>query len=292
MKFAAFFSLIAWSCAPAVLAQPTGTSAEATTTTSAAPSCTASLITKLCDYKPPEEGTAVASSGESHCWEYCDSHHPCSFVIFVAGNPYTGTGTCWLYPGEEYDESLGDTDCGNPTLSVFDKPVCEEEEDPTATASPCKATETPSAIAEICDYPPPDDDCFYDCVAAVGASNCLSYCAEAGCNYAVFVPGSEGGSQYGSGTCWMYPDGEFDKKRGKECSGQTEQYVYENKCPKPSKTTSSSSSSATTTGSDENETEGATADAATTSGEDAEDAAPTGISRNHLLAAGMAVLML
>ena len=55
--------------------------------------CEASLITTLCDYKDPLPGTSVASSGKKMCWEYCNENPPCSFVIFAAGNPYTGTGS-------------------------------------------------------------------------------------------------------------------------------------------------------------------------------------------------------
>lgn len=89
--------------APAVLAQglrqatggvePTAVVQQYPTPTPEVSSCTANLITTLCDYKEPGSAFAVASSGKAMCWEYCNEHQPCNFVIFVAGNPYTGTGT-------------------------------------------------------------------------------------------------------------------------------------------------------------------------------------------------------
>lgn len=207
--------------------------------------CKADLITTLCDYKEPLSGTAVAATGKASCWEYCNKHQPCSFVIFVAGNPYTGTGTCWLYPGETFDASLGKPGCDY--LSVFDKPDCG----PTPTDGACAAADTPKPIATVCDYPPPDEKCYYDCAASSGSSMCLSQCAERdNCNYAVFVPGNENKSPYHSGTCWMYPEGKFDASKAGTCSGEPEQWVYENPCPKPPKpsTTSSRASSPTSTG--------------------------------------------
>lgn len=209
--------------------------------------CKAELITTLCDYKPPEYGTAVASSGKAMCWEYCNEHQPCAFVIFVAGNPYTGTGTCWLYPGETFDASLGKPGCDY--MSVFDKPDCG----PRKTTDACEAADTPTPLATTCDYPPPDEDCFYDCAASSGSSHCVGLCAkrdDRDCNYAVFVPRNEGKSQYGSGTCWMYPTGEYDASKGKTCSGTPDQWVFKNPCPKPPKpsTTSSSPSSPTSSG--------------------------------------------
>jgi len=198
--------------------------------------CDANLITTLCDYKDPGPSFAVASSGKKHCWEYCNAHPPCNFVIFAAGNPYTGSGSCWLYPGEQFDESAGEKgNCGNEYLSVFDKPACAGE--PTPTEGACAATASPSAIAEICDYPEPET-CFKTCSAQSGAVGCLSQCTELeSCSYAVFVPrnydGSPGESPYMSGTCWMYPEGSYDASKAGKCSGKPEQYVYENPCPKP-----------------------------------------------------------
>lgn len=194
--------------------------------------CTANLITQLCEYKKPEYGTAVASSGYKHCWEYCNGHQPCEFVIFVKGNPYTGTGTCWLYPGEKFDKSLGKEGCDY--LSVYDKPTCAADPAaPTPTNGGCAATASPSAVAEVCDYPNPEDNCWSSCAASSGASHCLSMCAQADkCNFAIFNPRTDGMSQYQSGTCWMYPNGTYDASKAGKCSGKTEQYVYENPCPK------------------------------------------------------------
>ncbi|KAF2742125.1 hypothetical protein M011DRAFT_293579 [Sporormia fimetaria CBS 119925] len=196
--------------------------------------CEANLITTLCDYKKPELGTAVASSGKKMCWEYCNDNPPCNFVIFLAGNPYTGTGTCWLYPGEDFDESLGEPGCGADHLSVFDKPVCANQPTPT-NGVVCEATASPSAVASICDYPPPDEQCWYDCAASSGASNCLSQCAgRENCAFAVFNALNENSSPYGSGNCWMYPNGTFDASKAGSCDGnggKPNQFVYENKCP-------------------------------------------------------------
>ncbi|VUC30069.1 unnamed protein product [Clonostachys rosea] len=237
-----FWASAALSLAPAALAQSTVTSAASSTTTSAAPSCTASLITKLCDYKEPI--VAAASESKDGCLAYCNNHQPCSFAIFAAGNPYTGTGTCWVYPGESYDASAGTTTgCSNPYLSVYDKPVCAGT--PTSTAGACAATASPSAVAEICGYSPPDT-CFSTCVASSGASHCLSACAEAdACTYAVFNPHNEKNSPYLSGTCWIYTSGTYDAGNATTCSGAPEQYVYTNPCPKPSSSSSSAASSAT-----------------------------------------------
>ncbi|KAI9152334.1 hypothetical protein HJFPF1_09564 [Paramyrothecium foliicola] len=228
----------------AVLAEPTGTLAAASTTTSAAPSCTASLITKLCDYKSPGPEFAVASSGIDHCLGYCDRHQPCDFVMFLAGNPYTGTGTCWVFPGETFDPSIGDTDCGNPVLSVFDKPTCSGTPTTTATYT-CAATASPSAIAQVCNYPTPGD-CWDGCYASSGASHCLEVCAKAeSCSYVVFNPRNPSLSPYASGTCWLYPNGTYDAEAAGSCSGKPEQFVYTNPCPKPPPPPKPSSSEAT-----------------------------------------------
>jgi hypothetical protein len=191
--------------------------------------CTANLITKLCDYKKPGSAFAVASSGKAYCWEYCNSHQPCNFVIFAAGNPYTGTGTCWLYPDEQFDKTAGKEGCDY--LSVYDKPTCAQ---PTPTSGACTATASPSAVASICDYPTPDDNCWFSCTASGGATNCLSQCAESeSCSYVVFNPHNEDSSPFSSGTCWMYPNGTYDATKAGTCGGKPEQYVYENPCPKP-----------------------------------------------------------
>ncbi|KXG52049.1 uncharacterized protein PGRI_083330 [Penicillium griseofulvum] len=230
MKIAPFWVSIALE-ALAVLAEPIKISATSTTSTAAKPTCTASLITKLCSYKEPEEGTAVAASGTDTCWDYCNAHPPCDFSIFVRGNPYTGTGTCWLYPGETFDESEGSSDCADPYLSVYDKPVCSGG--PTPTTGGCTATETPSAIASVCGYPPPDD-CEKTCTASDNAQSCLKQCANAdSCSYVVFNANNPNHSPYLSGNCWMFSSGTFDKGSTTTCDGKPEQYVYENVCPKP-----------------------------------------------------------
>ncbi|KAJ5590160.1 hypothetical protein N7450_004132 [Penicillium hetheringtonii] len=132
--------------APRVLADLTGsttTSATSTTSTSSAPSCTASIIDTLCDYPEPEY-YAVASDSRAHCWDYCNDHQPCSFVIFNPGNPYLGDGTCWLYPGENFDKSKASSNCSNAYLEVYDKPKCSGGT-ATTTSGACAATATPSA---------------------------------------------------------------------------------------------------------------------------------------------------
>lgn len=297
MKTTFWAPLIALLHVPGLLAEPTATvtTTASTTTTSEEPSCTASLITTLCDYSEPFR--AVASSGKGHCWDYCNENQPCDFVIFAAGNPYTGTGTCWVYPGESFDESKGTTEgCDNPYLSVYDKPVCEGPS--TTTPGACSATASPSAVASVCGYPAPED-CFNDCKASLGATHCLSLCAQSdSCNYAVFNPLGETNSPYESGNCWIYADGEYDAEAAEACGSEgPEQYVYDNVCPKPS-TVSTSTPSATT----ESDADSATGDADSSSGnadfangdaEDDDSAAPASfiVSLSSLMAAGLAMLL-
>ncbi|CAI7613488.1 unnamed protein product [Penicillium pancosmium] len=266
MKITPFWASIALSALPVALAatESTATTATSTTTstTSAAASCTASLITELCDYPSPI--FAVASSGRPHCWDYCNAHPPCDFVIFRAGNPYLGTGTCWLYPGQTFDESKGTTDCS--VLSVYDKPECPT---PTTTAGACVATETPTAVASVCGYPTPDDNCFYTCSASLGAVDCLSQCVEAdSCNYVVFNPHNEDNSQYASGSCWMYPNGTYNAADATKCSGDAEHSLGI-----PGNTTSASTS------------------AAAASPTTTKNSASTGLSLSGPLAIGVALLI-
>jgi hypothetical protein len=246
MKTTTIWTLIA--LAPAVLAQglrqatggdePTSVVQWYPTPTPEVSNCTANLITTLCDYKEPGSAFAVASSGKAHCWEYCNSHQPCNFVIFAAGNPYTGDGTCWLYPDEQFDKNAGKEGCD--FLSVYDKPTCAQ---PTPTVGACTATASPSAVASICDYPTPDDNCWSSCSASEGATDCLSQCAESeSCNYVVFNPRNEDLSPFSSGTCWMYPNGTYDATKAGTCGGKPEQYVYKNPCPKPASLSSASGS--------------------------------------------------
>jgi hypothetical protein len=241
MKISHSFWASAALLVPAAFAESSEASAASATTTSAPPSCTASLITKLCDYPTPGPEFAVASSGEKHCLQYCNDHQPCDFVIFAAGNPNTGTGTCWVYPGKTFDANAGSTDCGSPVLSVFDKPVCAGGPTPTHA---CAAIATPSAVASVCEYPAPDN-CFQDCVAAEGAPQCLQLCVEAdSCSYAVFNARNPSKTPYASGTCWIYQNGTYDAEAGSSCS-EPEQFVYTNPCPKLPPASPSVSSSAT-----------------------------------------------
>ncbi|KAI6778533.1 uncharacterized protein J7T54_005057 [Emericellopsis cladophorae] len=283
-----------------VLAEPTITSdptaATTTATTSEEPSCTASLVTKLCDYPSPFR--AVASSGRSHCWEWCNENQPCDFIIFLPHNPHLGDGTCWWYPGESFDESKGTTEgCGNPYLEVYDKPVCEGPS--TTTSGACAATASPSAIASVCDYPTPDDDCWSTCTASSGAVDCLSQCAESDdCSYVVYNPRGETNSPYEPGTCWMYPDGEYNPEDAGTCGSEgPEQYVYENVCPKPSKASTSLSSSTppSATGSDGDsataEADGAEADRAEAGDIEDTASAPVALSLTGLLTVGLAMLL-
>ncbi|KFY08574.1 hypothetical protein V492_06113 [Pseudogymnoascus sp. VKM F-4246] len=243
MNTAPFWASVALTLA--VLAESTAAT-PTPSSTEAAPSCTASLIAELCDYPTPGPDFAVASSGKEHCWAYCDSHAPCDFVIFVAGNPSLGTGTCWLYPGETYDKSksVAAGNCQRSALSVFSKPVCAGS--PTTSAGACAATASPSAIAEVCDYPTPGD-CSSSCSASLSAANCLSQCAQSdSCTYVVFNPMNPGGSPHSSGSCWMYPSGKFDAGSATKCTGAPEQFVYNNVCPKPSPSSTSLSSTAST----------------------------------------------
>lgn len=263
MKIAPFWASIALFV-PQALTESTATPTPSTTSTTTAPSCTASLITTLCSYPDPGPNFAVASDGKPFCWDYCNAHPPCSFVIFDPGNPYTGTGTCWLYPGETFDTSKGGSNCSSPYLSVYDQPVCAGGS-ATTTSGACAATATPSAIASGCGYPTPYGDCFYTCSASTGAPDCLSQCAKAdSCNYVVFNPGNGGKSPYAPGSCWMYPNGTFDAGSMKDCSGAPEQFAYKNLCPKPSPTSTSATGRSTGTGT-AGTTSGSTASAATES---------------------------
>jgi hypothetical protein len=284
MKTTLFWASIALLRAPAVLAQSTGTSATSTTNTAAAPSCTASLITSLCTYPEPGPEFAVAIDSRASCWDYCNAHPPCSFVIFSAGNPNTGTGTCWLYPGQTFDASKGSSNCGSPSLSVYSQPVCAGGS--ATTSGACAATATPSAVASVCGYPPPGD-CFNDCTASGGASDCLSQCAKAdSCSYVVFNPHNPSNSPYASGTCWIYPNGTYSAGSVTACSGAPQQFVYDNLCPKPSPSSSSLSPSATAR-SNGTGTAGATPGSTTSS----KNMAPTGLSLTNPLAMGMAMLI-
>jgi hypothetical protein len=281
MKTAPFWASVAL-LVPGALA----ISATSTTSSAAAPSCTASLTTKLCSYPEPGDDFVVASDGKAFCWDYCNANPPCNFVIFNAGNPYTGTGTCWLYPGENFNATKGSSTCDNPTMSVYSKPVCSGGS-VTATSSACVATATPSAIASVCGYPAPGD-CFDTCVASSGASNCLSLCAKAdSCSYVVFNPHNDDNSPYASGTCWIYSDGTFNATSATTCSGDPEQFVYKNVCPKPSSSSSSHSASATEH-SDGTRTTVTNSGSTTTS----KNSAPTGLSLTNPLAIGGAMLIL
>lgn len=304
MKITPFWASIALLL-PRALADPTQSVATSATSTTSASSCTASLITKLCDYPEPGPDFAVASDGRPYCWDYCNAHPPCSFVIFAAGNPYTGSGTCWLYPGQTFDASKGSSSCGNPWLSVYDKPVCSGGS-PTTTAGACAATATPSAIASVCGYPAPGD-CFSTCSASLGATDCLSQCAKAdSCSYVVFNPHNPDNSPYASGTCWMYTNGTYNAGSATTCSGAPEQFVYNNMCPKPSPSSSSHSSSAmerangtgtagAATGSTTSAATGSngtgTAGNAIGSTTSSKNSAPTGLSLNNPSALGLAVLI-
>ncbi|KAL5340155.1 hypothetical protein BJX70DRAFT_396928 [Aspergillus crustosus] len=306
MKLTLFWASIALSASPAIaVATESVTSSPSTTSTAATSSCTASLITKLCDYPEPGPQFAVSSDGIEFCWEKCNNSPPCDFVIFNQGNPYLNIGTCWLYPGETYDESKGSDDCGNPAYFVYDKPECSGG-NPTATVGACEATACPSAIASVCGYPAPGD-CWDGCIASSGASHCLSLCAEAdACSYAVFNPHNPSNSPYALGTCWMYPNGTYDADSASECSGEPEQFVYENICPKPSTLTSSASSSSSLMASASATLSSTGGENATTDSDDAEagtkkqnavtvpadDSAPAALLLSTPLALGVAVLIL
>ncbi|KAH8647190.1 hypothetical protein BX600DRAFT_476297 [Xylariales sp. PMI_506] len=297
MKITPLWAAIALLQVPAVLAQATGTTTASSSTTSAAPTCTASLITSLCSYTEPDEEFAVAIDSRASCWDYCNDHQPCSFVIFVAGNPSTGTGTCWLYPGESFDASQGSSDCGSPGLFVYSQPVCAGGS-ATTTSGACAATASPSAIASVCGYPAPPGDCFDGCAAEESVTGCLSQCAQAdSCSYVVYNPENPDNTPYSSGNCWMYPNGTYDAGAATTCSGAPEQYVYNNVCPKPSPASNSLSStaaSATGTGTGTGTATGAgtgTAGATAGSTSSSKNLAPTPLSIPTPLAIGMAILV-
>lgn len=225
--------------------------AQATTTTAAArPSCTATLISSFCTYPEPGPEFAIAADGAESCWQYCNANQPCDFVIFAGANPTTNTGTCWVYPGQQFDADASTNTCGSPHLDAYSKPVCVPPNDatPSSTAvAACAATASPSAIAEVCGYPAPGD-CFEGCTASTGASDCLSQCASAAdCAYVVFNARNPSNSAFASGTCWMYTSGSYDAGLVAACDG-TQQFVYENKCPKPSPAPASSAVSGTASG--------------------------------------------
>lgn len=281
---------------PGLLAESTATTTPtaSTTTTSEELSCTASLITTLCDYSEPFR--AVASSGKGYCWDYCNDNQPCDFVIFAAGNPYTGTGTCWVYPGESFDESKGTTDgCDHQYLSVYGKPECEEPS--TTIPGACTATASPSAVASVCGYPAPEN-CFNDCIASSGAPDCLSRCAESdSCNYVVFNPHGETNSPYEPGNCWIYEDGEYDAGNTESCGSEgPEQYVYSNLCPKPSTTVSSSSRPTATESNDDSATESddesaGIADAVEDEDDENAASAPVALCFTIMMVVGLAMLL-
>ncbi|OGM45095.1 hypothetical protein ABOM_006653 [Aspergillus bombycis] len=281
--------------APRVLAGLTGsttTSATSTTSTSTAPSCTASLIDTLCDYPGPDLNFAVVADSRASCWDYCNNHQPCSFVIFNPGNPSLGTGTCWLYPGETFDRSKASSNCSSPYLEVYDKPKCSGGI-ATTTSGACTATATPSAVASICGYPAPKD-CFNTCHTSTGAPNCLSLCAEAdACSYVIFKPGQSSHSPYAPGTCWVYTNGTYDEHSAGTCSGEPEQFVYDNLCPKPSPSlTSVSPAMQRSSGNGTSSTPtGPNTSAATGPTTTSKNSAPTGLSLANPLPLGVAMLM-
>ncbi|KXJ88534.1 hypothetical protein Micbo1qcDRAFT_166579 [Microdochium bolleyi] len=223
---------------------------SAATARAAAPSCTAELLGEFCDYpKPPGTGVFnIATDGRAGCWKYCAEHQPCDFSVWVEANAELDKGTCWVYPGQSFDASLGTTEgCGNRYLKVYGKPTCTGLPAPTpigtATAPvlACAATASPSAVAQVCDYPTPKEGCFSLCSAQTSAAGCLSQCAQLdSCAFVVYNPHNPAGSPHSTGSCWMYPEAEtYDPSAGKTCSGPAEQYVYENKCPKPPRPSSS-----------------------------------------------------
>jgi hypothetical protein len=283
MKNTLFCAAISILRAPAILAQASHTTVVSATT-SATPTCTASLITSLCDYPSPGPEFAVAIESRASCWSYCSAHPPCDFVIFSAGNPSTGTGTCWLYPGKTFDASAGSSNCGNPSLSVYNKPVCVGG---SPTSGACAATASPSAVASVCGYPPPDD-CFETCVASTSASSCLSQCAKAeSCSYVVFNPRNPSNSPYASGTCWMYRNGTYDAGSVTTCSGKPEQFVYHNVCPKPTPSLFSSLSSSPTAATNGDQAVSVTKGPSSGS----ESQAPSKFSFHNFLISAVSILM-
>ncbi|KAJ5726134.1 uncharacterized protein N7483_007491 [Penicillium malachiteum] len=291
MKTTLFWASVALFVPRALAISATSTTSAATTGTSttSTATCTASLITTLCDYPEPDEGTAVASSGRANCWDYCNANPPCSFVIFVPGNPTLGTGTCWLYPGESYNSTEASTDCSDPYLEVYDEPTCSGGS-ATTTSGGCAATATPSAIAEVCDYPEPADCDTINCVASTGAVNCLSLCTEAdSCSYALFYADNEDKSQYLDGSCWIYPSGTYDASSASTCNGTAEQYVYDNPCPKPIVSSTSSTGTATGTGTASVSATGTAVNASSTA--NTKNSAPTNMPLSNPLAIGVAMLM-
>ncbi|XWW96042.1 hypothetical protein V2A60_004012 [Cordyceps javanica] len=309
MKTSAAFRVVsglfgAAAAVPAPASSETAAVTATATTAGPAPSCTAALITTLCDYPTPDIEFAAASTGKESCWQFCQEHGPCNFAIFVAGNPHTGAGTCWAYPGETFDARKGSSSssCAFASLSVFGKPTCIGTKPGPADGVPAQcsaAVASPSPIAKVCDYPTPPNDCRDSCTASNSASFCLAQCAQAdSCSYAVFVPRGGSKSPYSPGSCWMYPEGTYDEHAGKMCSGAPEQYVYNNTCPRPSPTKSvlPSSSATGAAQSGDSKLDSAKPDDATAGIIDSAvatpsgNAAPTGLALSRGLAAGVAAL--
>ncbi|KAJ5711091.1 hypothetical protein N7488_005247 [Penicillium malachiteum] len=295
MKTTLFWASVALFVPRALAVSATSTTSAASTSTSttSTATCTASLAATLCDYPEPEEGTAVASSGTEFCWDYCYENPPCSFVIFVPGNPTLGTGTCWVYPGESYNSSAASTNCTDPYLEVYDDVECSGGSATTTTSSGCAATATPSAVAEVCGYPAPADCDSVGCVSSTGAVNCLSECVEAdACSYAVFNPDNSDDSEYGAGTCWLYPSGTFNSDSATTCNGTTEQYVFDNPCPKPSSSSTSSTVTGTATGTAASGATGtATGTAGASTSTSTKNSAPTSMPLSNSLAIAVAMLI-
>ncbi len=289
MNTTRFWASVALLFAPGVVAQ-----SSPTTTTSATPSCTASLTTKVCGYKGPGDSFAVAEDRPG-CWNYCNTHPPCNFVIFNPGNPFTGDGTCWLYPGETFDANTVPEHCGGvaPYLEVYSQPVCTGGPTPTPTPTPtsgaCTATATPSAVAPVCGYPAPAT-CDDDCLAELSVVDCLSSCVKAdSCSYVVYNPGEGDVSPYAAGNCWIFPSGSYNASAASTSCSITArlQFVYNNPCPKASPSPAASSSATGSAGGTVKPTSQGQG-----SGTKLDNAAAGGLSLFSPIVVGVAVMML
>ncbi|KAJ6781193.1 hypothetical protein PWT90_05970 [Aphanocladium album] len=313
MKTATVFAAIGLAGATAALPK----SGDDSGSGSDAGTCTANLLATLCDY--PSSGSAfnVASGSPEHCWRYCYEHGQCNFAVFVKQNPFADTGgSCSIYPGRVFDKTLGEdgATCSHPLTYVYDAPKCEGVPTPSdGVPSACAAAVgTPSAVAEVCNYPAPSKTCFSECALASGASHCLSMCAKAEkCSYVVFYANNEAQSPFASGNCWMYPEGSYDSAKAGKCDGKPNQFVYKNTCPPPppKSTSTDSSPSATATGgggsgggssgskSEDGSSQGTATKSAGASGTGAAsatktpNAAPTALAVNGGLAMGAALLL-
>ncbi|KAF3929214.1 hypothetical protein AA313_de0204069 [Arthrobotrys entomopaga] len=197
---------------------------KASVATTASCSPTATLIDSLCDYPVPPNTfvNAVASDGPEYCWQACQEHPTCNFVIYRQGDlslpGISGPGTCWLYPNIKYAPKKAKKCKGTeqPFLFVYDAPTCAPPPPPKPTCSALTA----HLAHSLCDYPVPPNPPM-NAVATDGPEFCWQACFDHPvCNFVIFrkgIPTLPGIS--GPGTCWLYPSLSYDPSKGTKCTG-------------------------------------------------------------------------